>query len=376
MNEMTRAERNRIIVSSVIIAISVCIIAVVAFLMLSRGPSSQAQSSDSDSGSASASLAAESESSASGEGSSSDAAGESAGGSLSEESASGASDSALSASPASEEALASGEPGTSGEAGDAAADAAPPADQGVAAEGTSVAAQSAPDLSWRDADFAVDPNRREWSTSENGRKVVYLTFDDGPSERTGEVLDVLDAYGCKATFFVIDTNSDYYPMIKEAYDRGHTIGLHSLTHDYAYVYSSVQAFYDDLDGIGSIVRDQIGYVPCFIRFPGGSSNEISANFTKGIMTTLVDDVQARGYQYYDWNVSIGDAAEYTVDELVQNATVNADPFDNILLLMHDSAPRQTTVEALPRIIEYYQARGYTFEAIDRTVMPVHHGVRN
>ena len=253
--------------------------------------------------------------------------------------------------------------------------------QGSAASGQESAAQgqdSAPqsDLAWRDSDFAVDPNRTDWNYSDNGRKVVYLTIDDGPSENTQAVLDILDRYGCKATFFVVGHNPDYFPMIKEAYDRGHTIGLHTLTHDYAYIYSSQQAYFEDLEGIGNVVRDQIGYVPCFIRFPGGSSNSISENYTSGIMSALVGEVQARGYQYYDWNVSSGDGSDHTADDLVYFATEEAPEYENIVLLMHDSAAKQTSVEALPRIIEYYQERGYTFEAIDRTTFVPHHGVNN
>lgn len=233
------------------------------------------------------------------------------------------------------------------------------------------------DLAWRDADFVVDPARgTEWNYDSNGRKVVYLTIDDGPSENTQAVLDILDEYGCKATFFVVGHNSDYFPMIKEAYDRGHTIGLHTYTHDYATIYSSQQAYFDDLEAIGDVVKDQIGYVPCFIRFPGGSSNGISAEYSQGIMTALVDEVQARGYQYYDWNVSSGDGADHTVGDLVYFATEEAPEYENIVLLMHDSATKQTSVEALPDIIEYYQARGYTFEAIDRTTIVPHHGTNN
>lgn len=237
--------------------------------------------------------------------------------------------------------------------------------------------QSQADLSWRDADFAVDPNREtDWNYGSNGRKVVYLTIDDGPSENTQAVLDILDKYGCKATFFVVGHNPDYYPMIKEAYDRGHTIGLHTFTHDYATVYSSQQAYFDDLDAIGNVVKEQIGYVPCFIRFPGGSSNGISAEYSAGIMTALVDEVQARGYQFYDWNVSSGDGSDHTAGDLVYFATEEATEYENIVLLMHDSATKQSSVEALPSIIEYYQARGYTFEAIDRSTIVPHHGTNN
>lgn len=231
------------------------------------------------------------------------------------------------------------------------------------------------DLSWRDTDFAVDPNRTDWNYEPNGRKVVYLTIDDGPSEKTQAVLDILDTYGCKATFFVVGHNPDYFPMIKEAYDRGHTIGLHTYSHDYAWVYSSVDAYYSDLAEIGQVVADQIGYVPCFIRFPGGSSNAISADYSPGIMSTLVESVQMQGYQYYDWNLSVGDGSEHTTDEIVGYGT-EPTGLDNIVLLCHDSETKQTTVEALPRIIEHYQALGYTFEALDRSAMVPHHGVYN
>jgi peptidoglycan/xylan/chitin deacetylase (PgdA/CDA1 family) len=230
-------------------------------------------------------------------------------------------------------------------------------------------------LAWRDTDFAVDPNRTDWNYSSNGKKTVYLTIDDGPSEMTQQVLDILDKYGCKATFFVVGHNDDYFPMIAEAYKRGHTIGLHTYSHDYAYVYSSTDAYFEDLDEIGQVVKEQIGYVPCFIRFPGGSSNEISASYSAGIMSTLVDQVQDRGYQYYDWNLSVGDGSEHTTEEIIGYGTEGGDE-ENIMLLCHDSATKQTTVDALPAIIEHYQSLGYTFEAINRDSWVCHHGVNN
>ncbi|MBQ9002720.1 MAG: polysaccharide deacetylase [Eggerthellaceae bacterium] len=230
-------------------------------------------------------------------------------------------------------------------------------------------------LAWRDADFAVNPDRTDWNMKTNGKKTVYLTIDDGPSEKTQQVLDILDRYGCKATFFVVGHNEDYFPMIAEAYRRGHTIGMHTYTHDYAQVYSSPDAFFADLDAIGEVVKGQIGYVPCFIRFPGGSSNEISEQYCAGIMSELVGDVQARGYQYYDWNLSVGDGSEHTTEEIIGYGTEPVDD-ENIMLLCHDSATKQSTVDALPAIIEHYQSLGYTFEAIDRSSWVCHHGVNN
>jgi peptidoglycan/xylan/chitin deacetylase (PgdA/CDA1 family) len=228
----------------------------------------------------------------------------------------------------------------------------------------------------RAAELALDPNAQtDWSFKNNGEKTVYLTFDDGPSKNTQRVLDILDQYGAKATFFVVGHDPDYYDMIKKAYDDGNTIGLHSYTHDYAKVYASEDAYFDDLDQIAQVVQDQIGYVPYLVRFPGGSSNTISEKYCSGIMDALVNDVQARGYQYYDWNASSGDGAVCTTEQIVENSCAY-DDYPNIILLCHDAATKDTTVEALPKIIEHYQALGYQFKAIDRRTMVPHHKVAN
>lgn len=246
------------------------------------------------------------------------------------------------------------------------------------AETTSGTPDGPADLQARDAQFAVDPNNTQWSFDDNGRKTVYLTIDDGPSENTPAVLDILDRYGCKATFFVVGHNPDSYHWIAEAYRRGHTIGMHTFSHDYADVYASVDNYFADLDAICNVVRDQIGYVPCFIRFPGGSSNDVSIEYCEGLMTQLTAEVQARGFQYWDWNLSVGDGAEHSAEEI---ASYGTEPLDegnneNIVLLCHDSATKAATVEALPTIIEHYQAQGYVFEALDRSSWVCHHDVQN
>jgi peptidoglycan/xylan/chitin deacetylase (PgdA/CDA1 family) len=234
------------------------------------------------------------------------------------------------------------------------------------------------ELRWRDTDFAVDPTRTTWNNKDNGRKVVYLTIDDGPSNLTEQYLDLFDKYNCKVTFFVTGHDPNYYHLIHEAYKRGHTIGLHTMSHEYDKIYASEEAYFSDLDQIGQVVKDQIGYVPCFIRFPGGSSNAISANYTRGIMSTLSDAVQARGYQYYDWDASCGDGSVHTADETEYFATegCGAVGMQNVIMLLHDSAAKDTTVAALPKIIEYWRAQGYEFAAIDRDTRYAHHGIGN
>lgn len=242
-------------------------------------------------------------------------------------------------------------------------------------QATQKAESSAPDK--RAAEFAVDPARTDWNFDAPATKTVYLTFDDGPSENTQAVLDILDKYGIKATFFVTGINPDYLSMIEKCYKRGHTIGLHTYSHQYDQVYASVDAYWNDLNRIGSVVEKQIGYVPCFIRFPGGSSNTVSADYTKGIMSELAEEVVDAGYQYFDWDASCGDGATHTADELVEASKADtAYGYQSIVFLMHDGAQKETTVEALPRIIEYFKSEGYEFAPIDRSTCVPHHGIGN
>lgn len=205
-------------------------------------------------------------------------------------------------------------------------------------------------------------------------KVVYLTFDDGPSKNTQKVLDILEEYDAKATFFITGQQPEYFPMIKTVYDAGHTIGLHSYVHDYNKVYASVDAYFEDLEKIGNLAKEYIGFVPCYIRFPGGASNTVSKKYTPGIMSELTEKVVEKGYQYYDWNLDSGDGAGKGKDELIKNS--QTDKLNHIMLLCHDAGAKHETVEALPSIIEYYQQNGYEFRAIDRESYVVHHKVNN
>ena len=210
--------------------------------------------------------------------------------------------------------------------------------------------------------------------ADDNEKVVYLTFDDGPSKNTQKVLDILDEYNAKATFFITGQQPEYLSMIKTAYDAGHTIGLHSYIHDYEKVYASVDAYFEDLEKIGEIAKEQIGFVPCYIRFPGGVSNTVSRKYTKGIMSKLTEMVQEKGYQYYDWNVSSGDGSKATKEEIIKQS--ETDEYNHIMILFHDAATKDTTVEALPEILKYYQDHGYEFRAIDRDSLIFHHQTNN
>lgn len=208
------------------------------------------------------------------------------------------------------------------------------------------------------------------------KKVVYLTFDDGPSENTEEILDILDKYNVKATFFVTGNHPEYNDMLERAYEEGHSIGLHTYSHDYSSVYSSVDAYFEDLEKISDMVKDITGEESKLIRFPGGSSNLISANYTEGIMSELTEKVQEKGYQYFDWNLDSSDASgnNVSVDQLVKYSTASDEQYINILL--HDSAAKDTTIEALPKIIKYYKDKGYIFLGLDTSSYAPHHKVVN
>ena len=207
-------------------------------------------------------------------------------------------------------------------------------------------------------------------------KVVYLTFDDGPSENTEKVLKILKKYNAKATFFVTGNNQKYNNSIKKAYDQGNTIALHTYTHDYKTVYASTEAYFNDLNQIRDMVKNITGKAPKYIRFPGGSSNMVSANYSVGIMSQLVNMVHEQGYEYFDWNCSSADAASNTVDKqtIINSATSSNE--NQIMILFHDSSPKTTTVEALPDIIKYYQKLGYVFEGISNDTPQFHHGTNN
>lgn len=207
-----------------------------------------------------------------------------------------------------------------------------------------------------------------------GNGIIYLTFDDGPSERTREILDILDEEGVKATFFVCGANA--YTV--RAYNSGHTIALHSNTHNYSYIYASSDNFFSDLNAIDNTVYNSIGIHPKIIRFPGGSSNTISRHYHTGIMSYLTSEVVNRGYSYYDWNVDSNDAGSdvYNSNNIYYNVINHLSHNKTNVVLMHDSGGHSATVKALRNIIRTAKEYGYTFRAIDSSTPAVHHGVNN
>ena len=209
-------------------------------------------------------------------------------------------------------------------------------------------------------------------------KVIYLTFDDGPTDNTRNLLDILDRYGVKATFFVIHTYDGCEVQIKEIYDRGQQIALHSYTHNYN-IYRSVDTYFEDLQQISDLVYNATGgYRSTLVRFPGGTSNTVSRKYCSGIMTTLSQELPARGYRYFDWDWDSTDAEANRQDTsvIVRKVTAAIGNDNHVILLMHDAAAKTTTVEALPQIIEAYRNAGYRFDVLSMTSYTYQHKPNN
>ncbi len=208
--------------------------------------------------------------------------------------------------------------------------------------------------------------------NEGGEHNIYLTFDDGPSQYTPELLDILKKYNVKVTFFVINANPS---TITREYNEGHTVAIHSYTHKYDVIYASDSAFFNDLSQMSSVIEKQTGHKPTMMRFPGGGSNTISANYSNGIMTRLTQAVTDAGYTYFDWNVSSGDAGETTsTDQVFRNVVDGCSGRKNSVVLQHDT--KKFSIDAVERIINWGISNGYTFLPLTPSSPTMHHGVNN
>ena len=215
---------------------------------------------------------------------------------------------------------------------------------------------------------------RKQAISEN---TVYLTFDDGPSPVTGQVLDVLDRFGVKGTFFVIGENlktAAGQETVRRIVREGHSLGMHSDTHRYRKIYASVDAWLDDFAAVHQRISDITGKQTAIFRFPGGSINIYNAS----LYQELIAEMTRRGYVYFDWNVSAGDIAisPQKAETLYANVLTRSSGDSRVVILMHDSATKAETVKALPKIIEHYRNRGYSFGRLQNSTYPITFGYRS
>lgn len=210
--------------------------------------------------------------------------------------------------------------------------------------------------------------------AEPEEKTIYLTFDDGPGPYTGRLLDVLADCGVQASFFVTCNYPDDFDMVGRAAREGHTVCVHSASHDYDAIYASEEAFYRDFEACEEMILAQTGTYTRLFRFPGGSSNTVS-RFNRGIMSRLAENMSAMGYRYFDWNVSSGDAGGTTTAEGVYQNIVNGCVGKKVcVVLQHDVKPY--SVAAVRRVIDWGRENGYTFKALDLTSPPMQHPIAN
>jgi peptidoglycan/xylan/chitin deacetylase (PgdA/CDA1 family) len=197
--------------------------------------------------------------------------------------------------------------------------------------------------------------------TEGDTHYVYLTFDSTPGSNTEQILDVLDTYQLKATFFVAgDISEDYYDTVRRIVDDGHSLGMRSFADQYSTIYASTDAFESDFFEISDFLYELTGVRCNLYRFPGGSSNEIS----NVDMAEFVHILNANEISYFDWNVSAGDAAsDYSVEDVVNNVVEGVSQYKTSVVLLHDASDKSTTVEALASLIEALQG-------MDAQILPI------
>ncbi|HKL79724.1 MAG TPA: polysaccharide deacetylase family protein [Mobilitalea sp.] len=200
-------------------------------------------------------------------------------------------------------------------------------------------------------------------------KTVYLTFDDGPSPITDEILDILAEYNVKATFFVIGkTDKVSKKRYQRIVDEGHTLGMHSYSHKYSQIYNSLEDFDKDFTKLWKLLYDITGYMPTIYRFPGGSANKVNKNGMEDFIRYLRD----KSIIYYDWNALNEDATgkEYTEEQLIDNVLKGVALRTRSIVLMHDSEDKQKTLNSLPKLLEILISEDAEVLPLNEEVAPI------
>ncbi|RFU65392.1 polysaccharide deacetylase family protein [Peribacillus glennii] len=207
------------------------------------------------------------------------------------------------------------------------------------------------------------------------QRIAYLTFDDGPSTNTKAILDILDRYEIKATFFVMGHEEPYAMKgYKEIKNRGHVIALHCFSHDYSVIYRSKEGYFKDLNRLEVFLKKNFGITSNVVRFPGGSKNITTRQAaTKHVVPDIINELTKRGYIYYDWTIDSrdGDSPYVSKQAIIQNVLKEAAHQQQAVILLHDINSMKNTVRALPDIIEGLKSQGFIFDIIDDYSPKVH-----
>ena len=199
-------------------------------------------------------------------------------------------------------------------------------------------------------------------------KTVYLTFDDGPSAVTAEVLDILKEKNVRATFFVVGSEIEAHPgLVRRAAEEGHTVGVHTYSHLYKKIYASVEDYLNDFYLAYMAIYRETGEYPTVFRFPGGSIN----SYNKRLYKPIIAEMLRRGFEYYDWNVSAEDSSgSYEHEDIVRNVVNGLSGMQRAFVLMHDFGRNKNLCLALPDIIDRIRELGYSIEPITDEVATV------
>ena len=208
-----------------------------------------------------------------------------------------------------------------------------------------------------------------------GTKVIYLTFDDGPSAYEMKLLDILDKYNVKVTFFVTGSRAGYRKNLAEMHKRGHVVAVHSYTHNYSQIYKSTDAYWTDFKKIQDVIYEYTGVRSTIFRFPGGSSNTVSKKYCKGVMKTLAAQAKEKGLVYFDWNVSSADAGgTKTAAGVLKKKKKGVSRKKTSVVLCHSS--KSYTVEAMKDFIPWALNNGYVFKVLTSSSPACHHRIAN
>ena len=231
---------------------------------------------------------------------------------------------------------------------------------------SSVPSQSE-DLTLLYEDMYVTPYAGEYI---NDDKTVYLTFDDGPSILTENILMYLRQENVKATFFVVPEDTVYCrSLLRKIINEGHTIGIHSSSHDYEEIYSSPKAFLDDFYKAYSLVYDATGYKADIYRFAGGSIND----YNEDTREEIIAEMSRRGFQYFDWNVDSNDWQGYNWTQLYNSVLKDSYELSTPVILFHDTGMRENTVLVIEDIIKALKNKGYKFGTLSQKTEPIQFG---
>ena len=207
-------------------------------------------------------------------------------------------------------------------------------------------------------------------TAAPAEKVVYLTFDDGPSKNTAAILDVLAEKDVRATFFVIGAETERgIGLYRRILNEGHAIGLHTYTHRYSEIYESADAYLADIAKLSDHLQNTVGVRPQIFRFPGGSNN---ATASPQVLGEIKERTAQMGLCWFDWNALGQDDRSWVSapEDIFQSVVSTAGDRKKIVVLMHDDGLRTTAADAVSMIIDHYRGLGYRFDVLSPAVEPV------